>query len=217
MKNIGKPSWLFNLTLFLLSASCYSQAPGGVGTEKGARPDTDRIVINDSSSIILKESKPLYSFVLKNDLYKAVEVRAIRINDHFNQTFEKKIIVTYTLSDRYTSGLKAEVLFDNKGNDTVSISNVVPFGEDTGSVYITGKGPDDIARAWLFRPGYQPLRVILPDNAWEMGYSSFSFGGGYSLCSVARRLLIEGRSEKTICDCCCLREQKSLIVYMQRS
>ena len=31
--------------------------------------------------------------------------------------------------------------FENNGNDTVSISNVVPFGEDSSSVYITGKGP----------------------------------------------------------------------------
>ena len=56
-----------------------------------------------------------------------------------------------------------------QSRDTLSISNVVPFGEDNSSVYITGDGPWDLARAWLFRPGFQPVRVILPDNAWELG------------------------------------------------
>ena len=74
----------------------------------------------------------------------------------------------------------------------LSISNVVPFGQDSSSVYITGKGPADLARAWLFRPGFRPVRVILPDNAWELGYSSFFAGNGYSVCSVARRSKIEG-------------------------
>ena len=74
----------------------------------------------------------------------------------------------------------------------LTISNVVPFGEDANSVYITGKGPSDLARAWLFRPGFQPVRVILPDNAWELGYSSFVAGNGYSVCSVARRSRTEG-------------------------
>jgi formylglycine-generating enzyme required for sulfatase activity len=73
---------------------------------------------------------------------------------------------------------------------------VVPFGEDSSSVYITGKGPWDLARAWLFRPGYKPVRVILPDNAWELGYSSFNADNNYSVCSVARRTSTEGGQKK---------------------
>ena len=49
---------------------------------------------------------------------------------------------------------------------------------DNESVNITGRGPWDLARAFLFRPGYKPVRVILPDNAWEMGYSSFAVKDG---------------------------------------
>jgi hypothetical protein len=51
--------------------------------------------------------------------------------------------------------------------------------------------PADLARTWLFRPGFQPVRVILPDNAWEAGYSSFTAGNGYSVCAIARRSSIE--------------------------
>ncbi len=49
--------------------------------------------------------------------------------------------------------VKGEIKFENTGTDTLSVSNVVPFGEDKGSVYITGRGPWDLARAYLFRPG----------------------------------------------------------------
>ena len=70
--------------------------------------------------------------------------------------------------------LACDIEFENISADTVSISNVLPFDADNESVYITGKGPWDLASAYLFRPGYQPVRVILPDNAWEMGYSSFA-------------------------------------------
>ena len=65
------------------------------------------------------------------------------------------------------------IVFENTSEDTLSISNIVPFGEDINSVYITGDGPMELARAKLFRPGYKPVRVILPDNAWELGYTSF--------------------------------------------
>jgi len=48
----------------------------------------------------------------------------------------------------------------------------------------------------LMRPGFKPVRVILPDNAWELGYSSFSAGRGYSVCSVARRQKVEDGQKK---------------------
>ena len=54
-----------------------------------------------------------------------------------------------------------KLIFENIGEDTLTISNVVPFGEDINSVYITGNGPMDLASAYLFRPGYKPVRVIL--------------------------------------------------------
>ena len=43
-----------------------------------------------------------------------------------------------------------------------------------------------------FVPGYQPVRVILPDNAWEMGYTSFEADSGFSVCAIARRQQTQG-------------------------
>jgi formylglycine-generating enzyme required for sulfatase activity len=84
----------------------------------------------------------------------------------------------------------------NISGDTLAVSNVVPYCPDSTSVYITGMGPWDLARAWLFRPGYRPVRVILPDNAWELGYCSFETGQGLSVASLARRISTAGGIRK---------------------
>ena len=189
---VRKSIWMLNLALLIIPISGYSQVLYDIGIENGSGLNCDKIVLTDSSSVILQGSKHLYSFLLNTRPYNSGEVEAFRINDLYTQTFEKNLNVTYQISSRYATGWRGELTFKNNGNDTVSVSNIVPFGEDTGSVYITGRGPVDLARAWLFRPGYQPVRVILPDNSWEMGYSSFPAGNGYSVCSVARRSTVEG-------------------------
>jgi len=192
MNNIRKSKWLLNLALLFIPLSGYSQVLYDIGIGKDSGLSSDRIILSDSSSIYLSESKPLYSFILNNRLYNSGEVKVLRTGERFVQTFNDNLSVTFSVADHYASGWKGELFFENRGADTVSISNVVPFGENKGSVYITGRGPSDLARACLFRPGYQPVRVILPDNAWEMGYSSFFAGKGYSVCAISRRNKVEG-------------------------
>jgi formylglycine-generating enzyme required for sulfatase activity len=123
-------------------------------------------------------------------------VGAININNTYSQIFGNNLRVTYKISASYNSGLISELIFENKSIDTLSISNVVPYGQDSNSVYITGRPPWDVACAWLFRPGYNPVSVILPDNAWELGYSSFKAGGNYSVCALARRTAVDGAQKK---------------------
>ncbi len=192
MKNFGKSLRLLNLVLLFLPFSGYSQVLFDVGIEKDSGLNSDRIFLSDSSSIILPVRKPLYSFSLNNKPYNSGEVNAVKINDLYSQTFKNNLWVTCKTTEHSRFGWRGELTFENKSNDTLSISNVVPFGQDSSSVYITGQGPADLARAWLFRPGFRPVRVILPDNAWELGYSAFFAGNGYSVCSVARRSKIEG-------------------------
>jgi formylglycine-generating enzyme required for sulfatase activity len=119
-------------------------------------------------------------------------VAAAKNAEGFVQIFDNKLIVTYIKSDSSSSGWASEIVFQNTGDDTITISNVVPFGENDNSIYITGMGPDEPARAWLFRPGRSPVRVILPDNGWESGYSSFTVANDISVCALARRTGSEG-------------------------
>src|SRR5664280_2302219 len=186
MKNIRISAWLLNLAFLLIPFSGHSQVLYNIGITKDFGLKADRIILSDSNSIILPAVKTLFSFLMNAKQYKSSEVEVYRINDQYIQTFNNSLISTFRISDHYTSGYKGELIFENKGNDSISISNVVPFGEDSGSVYITGIGPSDLARACLFRPGFQPVRVILPDDAWEMGYSSFPVG---KVCDVGEDII----------------------------
>jgi gamma-glutamyl hercynylcysteine S-oxide synthase len=192
MNKIGKILWLLNLVLIMFPFSIESQTIYKVGITNKTGLHLNNIILSDSSTIILPVSKPLYSFLLNNKQLNSEEVDAIKNGDQYKQTFESVISVTFNLTDSSSSGSIGNIIFENIGEDTISISNVVPFGEAVSSVYITGMGPKDPARAWLFRPGYRPVRVILPDNAWELGYSSFLAGNDYSVCTIARRLKTEG-------------------------
>ena len=87
----------------------------------------------------------------------------------------------------YSFGRKALVTFKNISQDTILLHNVVPFGESDRHTYITGKGKHGLSRTHLFRPGYKPVNVIVPDNAWELGFSAIETDSGEGVCALARR------------------------------
>lgn len=179
------------IVLFLSSFSSYSQNLINVNVDVPGL-SSGNLILSDSNRITLLQPRPLFSFLLNDKLNKSFDAEVNFKNGSYTQTFENTLLVTYVIADKTYSGIKSEIVFENTGYDTIKLSNVIPFGEDARSVYITGKGPSDLARAWLFRPGFTPVRVILPDNAWEMGYSSFVAGNGYSVCAIARRQETEG-------------------------
>ncbi|MEI6143905.1 MAG: SUMF1/EgtB/PvdO family nonheme iron enzyme, partial [Mariniphaga sp.] len=77
--------------------------------------------------------------------------------------------------------------FRNISNDTVLLHNIVPFGESANRVYITGKGDHGLSRTHLFRPGFEPVNVIVPDNAWELGFSTVELSNNKKVCALVRR------------------------------
>jgi formylglycine-generating enzyme required for sulfatase activity len=97
-----------------------------------------------------------------------------------------KFNVTY-IEEPYSYGSKALVTFKNISTDTIRLHNVVPFGESDKHVYITGKGNHGLSRTHLFRPGYEPVNVIVPDNAWELGFSAIATSHGKGVCALVRR------------------------------
>jgi iron(II)-dependent oxidoreductase len=192
MNHIGKSLLLFSVVLILSSLSVYSQKLSNLLISDSQGLITENLVLSDSTKIILSAGKPLYSFLLNEKLFNSGEAEAIKTGDQYLQLFENILRVTFMKTVHSGIGWKGEITFENTGADTISISNVVPFGEDNNSVNITGRGPSDLARSFLFRPGYRPVRVILPDNAWELGYSSFIAGKEFSACAIARRTKTEG-------------------------
>lgn len=179
--------------MITLWSAGFSQTVQKINVSAGRGLRTDVLMLNDSTLLNMNETRALFSFVLNGKLFNSSDAETIVRNGSYDQIFSNGFKVTY--SSENNSGT-SEVVFENTGPDTVTLSNVVPFGESNTSFYITGFGPPDLARACLFRPGYRPVRVILPDNAWEMGYSSFAAEKGFSVCALARRQKTEGGQKR---------------------
>jgi iron(II)-dependent oxidoreductase len=77
--------------------------------------------------------------------------------------------------------------FLNAGKDTLHLHNIVPLGHTAGDVFITGLGKYRLSRTHLFVPGKVPVNVIVPDNAWDLGYNSFKLNDTLSVYALARR------------------------------
>jgi len=188
----GKTIILFLVVLVGPVSPANPQTIRSIGIKDIPGLSAGSITLSDSSVIIFPRTRPLFSFLLNGKYYTSSDVAALSDNNVVTQAFDNKLNVTFRISDPSAGSWKSEIVFENTGTDTVTLSNIVPFGEDRTSVYITGSGPWDLARAFLFRPGYRPLRIILPDNAWELGYSSFSTDRDISVCALTRRQVTEG-------------------------
>jgi formylglycine-generating enzyme required for sulfatase activity len=132
---------------------------------------------------------------MNNKPFTSAECEAVRTGRTYKQVFDNRLVVKTLTNIESKPGWNCTLLFENISSDTLSISNVIPFSVENTSAYITGYGPWNLARAFLFRPGLRPVRVILPDNAWELGYCSFN-AGNLSVCGLARRQQTDGGIRK---------------------
>ncbi len=85
--------------------------------------------------------------------------------------YNNQLLLFWDIDTTVRQGFKARLRIKNIGQDTLEVHNLVPFGESSDRVYITGKGRHGLSRTHLFRPGLIPVNVIVPDNAWNMGFS----------------------------------------------
>jgi iron(II)-dependent oxidoreductase len=185
----------FPVFLFI-TIPAHSQTILNAGIDKTSGLSVTNFTVSDNRIISLSSPRPLFSFLLDDKLYSSADTDATGEADVFEQVFANKMKVSFSMSSQTEGNWIGDIVFENTGRDTVILSNVVPFGEEKSSVYITGYGPPDLARACLFRPGLRPLRVILPDNAWEMGYLSFAADKELSVCSIVRRQKTEGGQKR---------------------
>jgi hypothetical protein len=130
---------------------------------------------------------PLFSYVLNGKYATTERVTFQRENEKLNFVLENKLTASYAKLDSVKGYYQAAITFTNTSNDTLRLSNVVPLGESKNHVYITGLGNHSLSRAHLFRPGFAPVNVILPDNAWEMGFSAVTATTG-NVCALMRRV-----------------------------
>ncbi len=136
-----------------------------------------------NGNLRLSKSLPLISLLIDGEQHKTVNTS----ENTGNTTIDQKVQVIWELNKELNQGVNGTITIKNISPDTIAISNVVPFGENPGHVYITGKGNHNLSRTHLFRPSLSPVNVIVPDNAWELGYSGFKINEDLSICSLVRR------------------------------
>ncbi|MBN2174784.1 MAG: SUMF1/EgtB/PvdO family nonheme iron enzyme [Bacteroidales bacterium] len=175
------------------------------GLTQDTLPDTPQpnqpnsVTVNPMLSYFINYKTPVFSFILNDSL-----------------VFASKFTIKDTIFEIFTSGsdtlvcmmvkdtLQKEALryyidFTNISSDTMILENVVPFGQTEENIYIAGSGPWALARTYLFRPGKEPIGVILPDNAWEMGYGALQSKGSSNICAITRRTdVVNAKKERYI-------------------
>jgi gamma-glutamyl hercynylcysteine S-oxide synthase len=170
---------------------------------------TQQVVISDSSGIYfeaLTDSVGQPLFTRKISLF-SLDVNSTEISSAGNAIKKDSatgfsnyndILNFSVLQDSLTNpNPKITLTINNLSQDTIVIENLVPFGKSAGHTYITARGQWSLTRAFLFRPGKEPVGVILPDNAWEMGYGAVDGKQGTSVCAIARRTQVsEGKKER---------------------
>lgn len=130
---------------------------------------------------------PLFSYVLNGKYATTERVVFRQENGKLNFVLENKLTVAYAQLDSVEGYYQATITFTNTSTDTLRLSNVVPLGESNNHVYITGLGKHSLSRAHLFRPNFTPVNVILPDNAWELGFSALTTTTS-NVCALMRRV-----------------------------
>lgn len=143
----------------------------------------------DKGFVDFSDLYPLLSLEINDELISTLEASSAEANGQFYFNFSNGIKATVTPQPDVADDYKLTVVFKNTNKtDTIDIANVVPFGQSDDHLYITASGPWSLTRAKIFRPGKTPVDIMLPDNVWELGYSSIELESGYSVCSFARRV-----------------------------
>jgi formylglycine-generating enzyme required for sulfatase activity len=178
--------------IIFLSGYLIGYSQGLTSIIQGSNAEIRSVLINDDTLVSFTDPQLFFSCVVNgNDQKPSESIRMVESNIWSIQ-LPGNLVGELRKTDFSGQGLKFILFLENKGNDTVTLENVVPFGAKDNNVYITSSGPWGLARAKLFRPGYGPVRVILPDNTWEMGYGSVEVENGLTLCGIARRTGYKG-------------------------
>jgi gamma-glutamyl hercynylcysteine S-oxide synthase len=149
---------------------------------RGSETILSGLCLADGSQVPLSPPLPLYSLLVNG-------------TPRIASVLPAGLTATISPDGGFTSGAKLRVLFRNESNSMVTLENLVPLGEGGDRVYITAglpnEPPHELSRTLLFRPGHRPVGVVLPDNAWHLGFCSLEAGGGVTVTALARRIRTE--------------------------
>ena len=182
---------LMQVAVFQFSVTVFSQ-PLNLITDMGL--SVNGLQHNDSIHDSINGAFPFFSFSIDDSLFFSTMATVIEDDSVIEIAWDTLFYATVKPDSGFSPGERYFVTIKNYSGDTVVFENMVPFGQLPENIYITGEGPWNLARTKLYRPGKEPVGVILPDNAWEMGYGAINTADGNTLCAIARRKeVVKGR------------------------
>ena len=98
-----------------------------------------------------------------------------------------KVSLSIQKTTRPDGELEWILTFTNTSQDTIQLHNVHPFSLEGTEALITGQGEHPLSRTHLFLPNRIPVNVIVPDNAWELGYAGLTLSEGQKIAALTRR------------------------------
>ncbi len=131
---------------------------------------------------------PLFSIELNDTLATTLSAYPTLKNDEYIFQFACGLTGTMKIDKGFSPGWKAHITLENKSDSIIKILTLVPFGQSPHHIYITASAPWNLASSKIFRPGLGPVGVVLPDNAWSLGYSAIDIGKNRSIAVLARRM-----------------------------
>ncbi len=150
---------------------------------------------NQGTPIRFSNPQPLFTLELNDTVVSSLTAKAHWEGDSIRWRLEDGLEGSVKIVRGFSPGWKAVVTFYNTTNGKLRISGVVPFGESPDHAYIKAWGPSDyihrLSRSCLFRPGVGPIGVVLPDNAWEMGFCDGAISPTLSFSALARRTVAD--------------------------
>ena len=191
-----KLKWCLLPTAMYCCAMVLSSFPS-IGQEKHDKLSISSFFTYNDSTFSIDKDVNFFSIRIENNLHHSESFLWNDTSEYFYINTIANSPEFRMIKDTLVAGnFKYLLNISNSSQDTLIIENIVPFGELKNNIYITGEGPWNLARTKLFRPGKEPLGLILPDNAWEMGYGAVQLKNDVSLSSTARRKMVNSGQKR---------------------
>jgi iron(II)-dependent oxidoreductase len=183
---------------FIPSAAAQTLSSLGLTSDQGVRVHS--YTVKSGRKIVLSADLPLFTFLLNDTLQTSAGSAARTESDSVVFSFGSRLAGSVRPEKQFSPGWKSAITLRNTSAETLTVANVVPLGEGADRAYITATGPttyqNRLSRSVLFRPGSGPIGVVLPDNAWEMGFCDVNASSRGNLVAIARRTGSLGADER---------------------
>lgn len=188
MTNTGK---LFvSLILISIVVPASSQISGLVFCKPNALA-LKGVQLGDGRQVNFHFDIPFYSLTMDNTFSTTFFSTPEFEKDEISFVLGDSIQGSVRFDSLFRKGAKYVIRLTNISQTNHQIENLVPFGKGDDKVYISADGtkewPDYLCRSKLYRPGYGPVGVILPDNAWHLGFADMQIDDTLSVVALARR------------------------------